>query len=183
MPIRIGLFHIAPRWRGLALGLMLPACTTTNQETCTVFTSDFEQFQGWVSPLPAFLTTDLVHSGRYAYRMSRESEFGPGYATTLSACSFVPRELQLSGWAYLPSGRISNALVVAINCHGRRPDVWEGFNLDEVVTRYQVWVPVRWHISLPDDLDPTDELKFYVWHQRGDADVATLDDLTLEGWR
>ncbi len=167
----------------MALGLSLTACATAGQESCTVFTSDFEQFQGWVSPLPSFLTTDLAHSGRYAYRMAREEEFGPGYATTLETCPFVPRELRLSGWVYLPSGRISTSLVLAINCHGRRPDVWEGFNLDEVVTRYQVWVPVQQHIRLPDDLLPTDELKFYVWHQQISSDVATLDDLKLEAWQ
>lgn len=169
-------------WLGLCSILFLTACSAT-EGPCTIFESDFEQFQGWVSPLPSFLTTDYVHSGRYAYHMDRKEEFGPGYATTLGDCPFVPTQLQLSGWVYLPHGVVSSVLVVAINCHGRRPDIWKGFYLDEVVTRYGVWVPIQDYIKLPDDLEPSDELKFYVWHQNRYFDVAFLDDLKLEGWK
>lgn len=166
----------------MALILLLTACSPGQPRL--VFFSDFEQFEGWVSPLPAFLTTEQAHSGQYSYRMGPREEFGPGYATTFEKNGFVPRRLRLSGWAYLPSGRIrSTILVINVQCHGRRPDVWEGMDIDESVARYQVWVPLQKHIRLPDDLLPSDELKFYVWHSDVNGELTFLDDLKLEGWQ
>jgi hypothetical protein len=96
----------------------------------------------------------------------------------------MPKRLKLSAWAYLPSGRVrANVVVVTVDCHGRRPNLWKGMNLDEVVTRYQLWVPVQKHISLPDDLLPTDELKVYLWRAEKDGELLFLDDLKLEGWQ
>jgi len=166
----------------LCLAALLAGCTASN-ERCELLRSDFEQFDGWVSPLPGFLTTEQAHSGRYAYRMAPGAEYGPGYSTTFEKCGFIPRELRLSTWAYLRNGRVrATILVVAVNCHGRRPDVWQGLNLDQTVARYQVWVPVQKHISLPDDLQPTDEIKVYLWHAEGGGELLFLDDLKLEGW-
>ncbi len=178
MIVRFTLTRLVTWWGLLALGLLATACA--GREKCTLIASDFEQFQGWVDP-PAFLSTEHAHSGRYAYHMDRQTEFGASFITPLSACPFVPRRLWLSGWVYYPTGSVSATLVVAINCHGRRPDVWEGFSLDQVVTRYGVWVPVRKYIRLPQDLLPSDEVKFYVWHGNPYTDSAFLDDLKLEG--
>jgi hypothetical protein len=169
------------RWGLILISGLLAGCTPSNDKACTIFSSDFEQF--WFAPLPAFLTQDQAHSGRYSYRMSPDAEFGPGYTTTLGQCRFVPQKLRLSGWAYLPNGRIrSTILVVTIKCHGRRPDVWQGLNLDMSIARYQVWVPLLKYIRLPDDLLPTDELSFYVWRSEK-GELAFLDDLKLEGWQ
>lgn len=181
MTIRFALRFIA-RWLGFFLCGLLTACSASADERCTLLNSNFEQFEGWISPLPAFLTTEHVHSGRYACFIGQGAEYGPVYGTTLDACPFLPHKLRLSGWVYLPSGHVSTVLVVAINCHGRRPDIWEGLVLDEVVTRYQVWVPVQKHISLPDDLLPTDEIKLSIWHNYPNAEAAFLDDLKIEGW-
>ncbi|GAA3935328.1 hypothetical protein [Hymenobacter algoricola] len=169
------------RWWPILISGLLAGCTPSDDKACTIFSSDFEQFEGWVSPLPAFLTQEQAHSGRHSYSMSPDEEFGLGYTTTLSQCRFVPQKLRLSGWAYLPNGRVRTAiLVVSINCHGRRPDVWQGLNLDISVARYQVWVPLFKYIDLPDDLLPTDELTFHVWRSEK-GELAFLDDLKLEG--
>jgi hypothetical protein len=163
--------------------LMLAGCMPPADKACILLFSDFEQFEGLFSPLPAFLTEEQAHSGRHSYRMAPKAEFGPGYSTTLEKCGFVPRKMRLSGWVYLPSGRIrSTVLVVTVDCHGRRPDVWQGINIDESVERYRVWVPVQKIMKLPDGLEPTDELKFYVWHNDTNGELLFLDDLKLEAW-
>jgi hypothetical protein len=166
----------------LCLPVLLAGCAAN--ERCELLNSDFEQFTGWVSSLPEFLTTEQAHSGRYSYRMAAGTEFGPSYTTTFERCGFMPKRLKLSAWAYLPSGRVrANVVVVTVDCHGRRPNLWKGMNLDEVVTRYQLWVPVQKHITLPDDLLPTDELKVYLWRAEKDGELLFLDDLKLEGWQ
>jgi len=167
----------------LLLGLLSLASCRKSKPIFTVFT-DFDHLAGWVNPLPTFLTTEQAYSGKYSYRMSPGAEYGPGYSTTLAAlASSMPHELYLRAWVYLPSGRIrATMLVVVVNCHGRRPDVWNAINIDQTMARYQIWAPVQKYIPLPHDLQPTDELTFYVWHSDPNGDLLFLDDLTLEGW-
>lgn len=172
-------------WRLGRLGLLAAfgSCRPATEPPCLLLNTDFEQFEGWIRPLPAFLSTEQAHSGRYAYRVLPGEEFGSGFSTTLGACGFVPGRLRLSSWVYLPNGRVgSTYLVLSINCHGRRPDVWAGLQLSEVVKRYQRWEPVHKIIRLPSDLAPTDELKVYVWHAEPSGTVTWLDDLKLEAW-
>jgi hypothetical protein len=167
-----------------ATALLLAGCQTGADRPCVLVNSDFEQFEGWVRPLPEFLSTEQAHSGRYSYRVPTNVEYGVGYVTKLSACDVVPRRLRLSSWVYLSSGRIrSTKLVVQIMCHGRRPDVWESLEVQEVVKRYQQWEPIHKIIYLPDDLDPTDEVKVYVWHMEAGGETTWFDDLKLEAWR
>lgn len=174
------------RSTGLLLGLLLAAlggCRPAADTAGLLLNTDFEQFEGWVTPLPAFLSTEQAHSGRYAYRVAPGQEFGAAFTAPLGACGFVPGRLRLSSWAYLTDGRVrATYLVLSVNCHGRRPDIWEGLQLSEVVKRYQRWEPVHKIIKLPADLAPTDELKVYVWHAEPDGTPTWLDDLKLEAW-
>lgn len=167
----------------LWLGLLLAGCHAPGRPAeCVLLDSDFEQFDGWVQPLPAFLVTDQVHSGRYALRLAEGAEFGPAYHTTLGRCAYVPRRLHLSAWVYAPSGRIrSTILVTEVNCQGRRPNVWVGFELEGVVKRYQKWEFVHSTIQLPADLLPDDEVKVYLWHPEASGERLWLDDIKLIG--
>lgn len=166
------------------LGL-LSACAARPDEPCVLLDSDFEQFEGWVRPLPEWLSTEQARSGSYAYRVPDHEEYGGGYVKTLgSMCAFVPQRLRISGWVWLPNGRIrSTKLVVEVKCHGRRPDVWTGLEISQVVKRFQLWEPIEKTIALPADLQPSDELKVYVWHMEKEAEPTYLDDLKVEGWR
>lgn len=161
------------------------AACTTNKEPAFKVSFDFEQFTQWIAPSSPLLTTEQARSGKNSFRMEPGAEYGTIYSTTLKdAGSIVPRELHLSGWVYLPSGRIrATGLVVSINCQGRRPDVWEALSIDQTVKRYQVWTPIRKYIHLPDDLLPSDELKLYMWHNEPNGELLFLDDLKLEGWQ
>lgn len=171
---------------GLLLFGLLPGCQPPADEACVLIQSDFEQFEGWFDPLPGFLNTEQAHSGRYSYRLGNGAEYGSVYRTTLAntRCEGVPRRLRLSAWVYLPSGRIRKTkLVVQVDCHGRRPNVWRALEVSEVVRRYQQWERVQKNIALPTDLDPSDELQFYVWHAEANGEPTWVDDLLVEGWQ
>ncbi|RSK31154.1 hypothetical protein [Hymenobacter metallilatus] len=169
---------------GLLAGLLLAGCGPAPSDSCVLLQSDFEQFEGWAHPLPPFLSTEQAHSGRYSYRLVEGTDFGSKFQQPLGiSCAFVPRKLRLSGWVYLPSGRIgSTKLVVEINCQGRRKNVWECLEVQEVVKRYGKWEYVQKIIRLPPDLEPSDILQLYVWHVEA-GDPTWFDDLRLEGWR
>jgi hypothetical protein len=49
-------------WAGLVLVCGLAGCGA--DERCLLLNSDFEQFDGWVTPAPPFLSTEKAHSGR-----------------------------------------------------------------------------------------------------------------------
>jgi hypothetical protein len=166
----------------LLLGL-LAGCTSADDDHYLLFNSDFEQFQGWVEPLPAFLTTEKARSGRYAFRVSENTEFSNACRTTLEGLPFLPSKLRLQAWTYLPNRFIgSTSVVVQVNCHGRRPNIWNRLALEQVVTRYEQWEYLTKTIDLPADLEPTDEVTIYIWCPTG-GPPRYFDDLTLEGWR
>ncbi|MCR5887955.1 hypothetical protein LRS06_09215 [Hymenobacter sp. J193] len=164
--------------------LLLAGCSTPPPTACVLLDTDFEQFDAWGVPAPPFLTSDQAHSGRFSYRILPGAEYGGSYLTKLDKCATLPRKLRVSGWVYAPSGRIrTTSIVVQVVCHGRRPDVWEALDVSEKVKRYQVWVPVQKYIRLPADLDPSDEVKVYVWHPDLTGEAAFFDDIKLEGWQ
>lgn len=165
-------------WLGI---LLLPTACTPADDAGLIFSSDFEQFDGWTDTLPPFLNTERAYSGRYSYYVSDPGGFGQAYSTTLGAAPFISRTLRLSAQVYVPNGRIrSTKLVFTLLRHGRRPDVWQALPIDAVVRRYQLWEPVQKIIHLPSDLDPSDEIKVYLWHVESGGESIWLDDLKLE---
>lgn len=169
-------------WRA---GVVLVAALTGCQGPPTVaFASDYEEFTGWsTQPPPPGFTSEQAHSGTHAIKIEQNQEFTPAYSGTLgTSLPFLPRQVALNAWAYLPDGRVrSSMLVVTVQCHGRRPDVWVALNLDQVVKRYGQWVSVQHRVSLPADLAPDDQLLAYVWHREAGT-VFYLDDLSFEAW-
>jgi hypothetical protein len=167
------------------LSMSLAGCQRAERPSeCLLVESDFEQFEGWVAPLPAVLSTEHVHSGRYAEHLADGMVYGPPHLTKLAKCDFVPRRLRLQAWVYLPSGRIrSTNIIVEIDCHGRRPNIWTGLEIEQAVRRYQKWERVQKYIHLPADMEASDELKMYLWHPETNGENLWLDDIQLIGER
>ncbi|MDB5235598.1 MAG: hypothetical protein JWR44_2591 [Hymenobacter sp.] len=166
----------------LLLGLMA-GCDKSEDDTTVLLNSDFEQFESWGQPIPTMLSTEKAHSGRYSYCVKQGDDFAGNYVTSLASCPEPPSMIRLEGWTYLPNIPIGSTIVVLeIHCHGRRPDVWKGISIDQVVRRYQKWERFTKTFRLPDDLLPSDEVKLYVWSpERGPAKY--FDDLKLVAWR
>jgi hypothetical protein len=166
-------------------GLVQAGCHGADYKTeCLLLHSDFEQYEGWVSPLPVVLSAEQAHSGRYSEHLGPGVVYGPAHQAVLGNCDFMPGRLHLSAWAYLPNGRVrSTNLIVEVNCHGRRPNIWLGLELEQVVKRYQKWEYVQKYIRLPADMDASDEIRVYLWHPESDGDNLWLDDIQLTGER
>lgn len=170
--------------RGLLCLGLLASCGAAEKNTCVLLNCDFEQLDGWIPGRPESLTTDRARSGHYSYCMKPGEEFGSSYHILLADCPQIPTRLQLEGWTYLPGTPLgATVLVLEVRCHGRRPDVFAGLRIDQVVRRYEQWEHFTKTIRLPADLLPTDEVKLYVWcPERGNA-AKYFDDLTLTGGR
>lgn len=166
-----------------ALGL-LAGCGITEKDAGELLNCDFEQFDGWVSAPPVSLSGERAHSGRFSYCLKPGEEFGSSYQASLARCPQPPTHLRLEGWTYLPSTPLgSTMLVIEVHCNGRRPDVWINLKIDQVVRRYEQWEHFTKTARLPADLEPTDEIKLYVWCPERGMATKYFDDLTLVGWR
>lgn len=160
---------------------MLAGCHANPPECCVLLNSDFEQFDGWGTARPSDLNEAQAHSGRYSLQLPAGAEYGNAYRTRFDRCPRPLHYLYLSAWVYVPGQHTgSTQLVMEIDCHGRQPNVWQTFAIDEVVKRYHKWEPVYKRFRLPDGLAATDDLKLYVWHREA-GDNIWLDDLRLEG--
>ena len=169
----------------LAGGLAQAGCHGADYKTkCVLVSSTFEQYEGWVSSLPAVLSAEQAHSGRYSERLGRGVGAGPAHRVLLGNCGFMPSRLHLGAWVYLPSGRIrSTDIVVEVNCHGRRPTMRLSLEIEQNVKRYQKWEYVQKYIRLPADMKATDELSVYLRHLESEGDNLWLDDIQLTGER
>ena len=166
----------------LLLGL-LAGCRSTKEKETVLLSTDFEEFEGWSQPVPAMLSTEKAHSGRYAYCVKQGDDFAGNYHASLSGCLEPPTMMRLEGWTYLPNVPIgSTMLVLEVHCHDRRPDVWKAISIDQVVKRYEKWEHFTKTFRMPGDLLPSDEIKLYAWcPERGP--VKYFDDLKLVAWR
>jgi hypothetical protein len=173
--------------RGPLLGLLvlLSACGGLGANPFRVAELDFEQPGPGIGPPPG-LPGFRAHSGANVLTVATGTEFTPIYparALGLAVPAGVPRRLRLRAWVWLPSGRTRNTVLVAtVNCGGRRPDVWQGLSLNQVVRRFQKWERVELPVTLPADLVPFDQLTVYVWHQEADGEPTYVDDVEIDAW-
>lgn len=156
--------------------LALAGCRPASERQ--LMATSFEDLDGWIAPTPSWLTTTMVHSGRYACLADAASEFGATYHTTLGQLD-TPRRLRVRTWAWLPHGRLNLSVVLLIQ-RGQETKLWRAMSVSQAITRYQQWEPVEHDFILPHDLEADDTVKIFVWQFgffRGDA---YLDDFTLE---
>ena len=157
--------------------LLLTACGPAPE---TLLDTDFDHFQEWGLQPPSGLTDQMAYSGRYAIKTEVGQDYFATYSTTLEQLSFVPRQLDISLWAYLTNGRTREImLVVQVLREGRGPDVWTALPLEQVVKRYGQWEHVDHTVFLPAGLSPHDRLKLYLWHVDTNGEATYLDDLRI----
>lgn len=169
--------------RALLLLGLLAGCRSAVEKETVLLNCSFEEFEGWSQPIPTMLSTEKAHSGRYSYCVKQGDDFAGNYHTSLSDCPEPPTMMRLDGWTYLPNVPIgATILVLEVHCHGRRPDVWKGIGIDQVVRRYEKWEHFTKTFRMLNDLLPSDEVKLYAWcPERGPTKY--FDDLKLVAWR
>lgn len=142
--------------------------------------NDFESLEGWM-PLNPSVTTEKAHSGRYSLRVGGNVDYSMTYTNALSNVSPTRlQKLDVSGWVMLPAKGSTAKLVVEIRnpADATQGIFWETIDLPEQVKELNKWTEVKKTFTLPANLEPTYELRVYLW--RGAAGIpAFLDDLVI----
>lgn len=173
-------------WLGGAIVAgLLTACGPAGSPT-RLAVADFED-PGPVNGPPPALPGFTAHSGANVLTVATGAEFAdilPAQPLrALCPAGRVPRRLRVQAWVWVPSGRIRNTiLVAAVNCAGRRRDVWQGLAINQVVRRFHKWEKVQLTVPLPADLQPTDHLTIYCWHQEANGEATYIDDVEVVAW-
>ncbi|MBO3271875.1 hypothetical protein [Hymenobacter defluvii] len=162
-----------------AVVLLTGSACRRSSSSCALLKNDLESEQDTTG-----LTTKHAHSGHYSYVLPHGSQFGSKvFKAPLSSCGKIPRKIRASAQAYVMSGRVGTTmLVVSLQCHGRRPDVWAALTINEAVKRFQTWVDLKKTIEIPADALPTDEVQVYVWHMDATAEPTYFDDFKIKGY-
>ena len=143
--------------------------------------NDFEGLEGWTNevPMPA-LTRDKAHSGVYSVRVGPGVDYSNGFIGTLGKLSATkPTQIQVKGWAYVPTGPTGAALVTQLmDPAAPKPVVWESLALDKLVKKRNEWTEVEKTITVPANANPNFKLYVYLW-SGGQPNVAYLDDVQI----
>lgn len=153
---------------------------TTELPKNLVSHNDFESVEGWM-PAPPSLTTEKAHSGRFSLRVGGNTDYSLTYTNSLSNVSPTRlQKLDVSGWAMLPAKGSTAKLVVEIKnpADATQGVFWETIDLPEQVKELNKWTEVKKSFTMPATLEPTYELRVYLW--RGASPTpAFLDDLII----
>jgi hypothetical protein len=166
------------RWVSLLL-LVLSGCQSNSGTK--VLQVDFEQEQAGMLLGPESVTDTVAHSGTRAGQMLATTDYGATITKTWADLG-SPRQMRIGGWLWLPHSRVHAALVVHVESRDGKTLYYRIQHLHEVVKRYKSWQLVHQTHFLPSNMQPTDQIKIYVWqwdyHHR-----FYFDDLFVEKLR
>lgn len=157
------------------------ADTAPAADTDVILTNGFEQNIGWGGAQPS-LTTAKAHAGQAAILASPEVPFSYTYARTLDALGLgtAPGQLELSAWALRTAGGSTARLVVQLDTSptDEKQVYYTSLPLAEAVPTFGEWHQVRLPVSLPASAIGSNQLKIYLWNDKGTS-PAYLDDVVL----
>jgi hypothetical protein len=150
-------------------------------DAADLMTASFEQNLGWGGPQPS-LTTAKAHTGQVAVLASPEVPFGYTYARTLDALGLgaPPRQLELSAWALRTAAGSTARLVVQLDASptDEKQVFYAALPLAEAVPTFGEWRQVRLPLDLPAGALGSNQLKIYLWNDKGTSPTY-LDDVVL----
>lgn len=168
------------------LGL-LAACgsrpdAATAADANVLLTTGFEQNIGWGGSQPS-LTTAKAHTGQVAVLASPEVPFGYTYARTLGALGLgaPPRQLELTAWVLRTAAGSTARLVVQLDTSptDEKQVFYAALPLAEAVPAFGEWRQVRLPLDLPASAVGGNQLKIYLWNDKGTSPTY-LDDVVLQ---
>jgi len=153
----------------------------TAADAATLLTTGFEQNIGWGGPQPS-LTTAKAHTGQVAVLTSPEVPFSYTYARPLDALGLgaAPRQLELSAWALRTAAGSTARLVVQLDTSptDEKQVFYAALPLAEAVPSFGEWRQVRLPLALPASAVGSNQLKIYLWNDKGTSPTY-LDDVVL----
>ena len=166
---------------GLATACGSHADTNTVTDANVLIENGFEQNLGWGGAQPS-LTTTKAHTGQAAVLASPEVPFSYTYARTLAALSpgAVPHQLELSAWALRTAAGSTARLVVQLDTSptDEKQVFYAALPLAEAVPTFGEWQQVRLPVALPASALGSNQLKIYLWNDKGTSPTY-LDDVVL----
>jgi hypothetical protein len=166
---------------GLATACGSRADTAAVADANVFIENGFEQTMGWGGPQPS-LTTAKAHTGQVAVLVSPEVPFGYTYARTLAALGLgaAPRQLELSAWALRTAAGSTARLVVQLDTSptDEKQVFYAALPLAEAVPVFGEWRQVRLPLTLPASAVGSNQLKIYLWNDKGTSPTY-LDDVVL----
>lgn len=162
---------------------LLASCSdsTTAATAENVLThNDFESLEGWVPATPS-LTTAKAHSGRYALKVDNGVEYALGYITPLANASPTRlKKLDVSAWTLVTAKGAEAKLVVEVRnpANAAQSVFWDAIDLSKEAKDLNKWVEVKKTFTLPETVEPTHELRIYMW-RGGSAVPVFLDDVVV----
>jgi hypothetical protein len=165
---------------GAVISVSLVACShkktkspPPNAPGRVLFATSFENLEGWVTETPS-LTNEKAHTGQYAIKVDQATEFSLTYLNKLVRLS--PQrfdKVRLTGWGFLTA---PGAASVVFQITG--PDQSTVFYDKIDITEVDAWQRVSKVMTLPAVLNPTDQVRIYLWRAEAKAPVY-LDDVKL----
>lgn len=166
---------------GLATACGSRSDTAATPDANALMDIGFEQSLGWGGPQPS-LTTAKAHTGQVAILASPEVPFSYTYARTLDALGLgaPPRQLELSAWALRTAAGSTARLVVQLDTSptDEKQVFYAALPLAEAVPTFGEWRQVRLPIDLPANAVGSNQLKIYLWNDKGTSPTY-LDDVVL----
>ncbi|NVO31604.1 carbohydrate binding domain-containing protein [Hymenobacter lapidiphilus] len=153
--------------------------TTTYGEN-VIARNDFEALEGWIPAAPS-LTTVKAHSGRYSIKVDNGVEYALGYISPLAKVSATRlKKLDVSAWAMIMDKDATASLVVEVRnpADDTQRIFWEALDIGKEVKAVNKWVEVKRTFILPETIEPTYELRVYMWRGGASAPVF-LDDIII----
>ena len=145
----------------------------------------FEELPGWAPEVHPSITTEKVHSGKFAVRVDAEYPYSMSYRIELGKLcpTHRPRRFTLNAWVWVPRYQDDAVIVVAIN----NPDDPEHpvFSKSVYLTDsgpYQQWKRVSRDLDLPSGIHANSRLTIYLWRSSATEPVYADDFQLTELW-
>ncbi|MDQ2795523.1 MAG: hypothetical protein M3Y12_16160 [Bacteroidota bacterium] len=173
-----GIFVRGGYWPAVLLLCLLVSCQPPLENV--VLQNTFEQ-AGALD-----VSRDYAHTGGQSLKIGQPSEY-----SNLSDCTWAalgqPHHLRLRLWTWLPNAQLSFARLVL---NVRRPSSTPGappnvlhsqvLNMCEVIKRYRQWEPTSFYVSLPKELQPSDQVLLFMWVPPSQGGAVYVDDFSIE---
>jgi hypothetical protein len=169
---------------------LLAGCDEENVKQSNVkhdalyFFNDFENVRGWGEAFT--ITKGKGHSGMYYSKIDSIHQFSYGFK--MDKNSIYDKELKkvsVNVWILAKDPNTKAVLVAQVNRKTATKDssiYWQKAEIQKFKPQASVWTNVKASFDLPKNLQPKDNILFYVWNSDGKSEVD-VDDLEVQFYK
>jgi hypothetical protein len=125
----------------------------------------------------ANLDSNIVHSGKFSYKLDTATEYSPAFTGTLADLNIGKTgQIKVSLMAFSSDSLTNMPIVISIENKEKGGYVWSSSHIENFIEP-QKWGQAFFNFELPEILSPDDILKIYVWN--AEKKVIYLDDVEI----